>query len=184
MMLPFDKFSGSGSGALVILSVMETLESALCSHADTTPTEHKNLLLASVAQRYASLLSLFRSPCPAICETTALLMRAIVEESTAEKALMMQLGALKEGALLKHFHQALFSQSEDERYISRYLVELWMRNNDECKLFLKRCLPEGFLVFLNAPPLVPSQLESLMKIERAQSGEGKEDNNDIDTTVR
>ena len=68
MMLPLEKYSGSGSGALVILCVMETLESVLCSHVDSTPQEHVDLLLRSVSQRYAALLKLFRSPCAAICK--------------------------------------------------------------------------------------------------------------------
>lgn len=54
--------------------------------------------------------------------STALIMKTIVEESQSEVAQLMQEAALAEGVLLQHFYNAIYSASEDQRYISRYLV--------------------------------------------------------------
>ena len=75
---------------LPLLSLVQLLEAALCSHAETTTQEHYDGLLRMVASRYESLLALIRSPCAGIREGAALLMRVVVEDCDANMSKMLQ----------------------------------------------------------------------------------------------
>ncbi len=80
-----------------------------------------------------------------IVKGAGLVMRAIIEESDAETSHRMQELALAEGALLKHLHLALFTQSKDvrmltNRQLSRHLVMLWITGNDAALELMDRSL--------------------------------------------
>lgn len=82
-----------------------------------------------------------------------LLMKAIIEEADEDVSKRMQLLALAEGALCKHFHTCLFTYSADNRMLthrqlSRHLVALWVQNNDVAMELLRSILPVGMLDFL------------------------------------
>ena len=138
--------SGAGAapvGPLSVMLLVEILESVLCSHSDTTSAEHFGMLLRDVAGHFDCLLPLFRSRCNAIMENTALLLRTIIEESDESVAKVVQDAALSEGLLLRHIYLGVFSTNGDQRYISRYLVRLWMMNHTRAQKLLQvpTCLP-------------------------------------------
>jgi DnaJ family protein C protein 13 len=152
------------AGPLVLLVNLELIESVLCSHNDTTSPHHFLALLKSVAKNFDLLLPLFRTNCSAIMEYTALLMKTIVEESEDAVAQVVQSAALSEGVLLRHFHMATFSPSADQRFISRYLVKLWMKKSLPGQALLKRMLPPGLLHFLKMPE-IPAEQEAALDNE-------------------
>lgn len=54
----------------------------------------------------------------AIVKGAGLMMKALIEEGEEDVALRMQELALSEGALPKHLHIALFTQSQDGRILT------------------------------------------------------------------
>lgn len=170
-----DSHSGSAGGAatgsqgtLVMMAVVGFLDSVLVSDTHTTKDEQGTNLLRSVAQRYSALLSLFRSPCAAITEGAALLMRTIVREADAAIATRMQDAALSEGVLLRHIHSSLFAPSADQRFVSRYLVELWATRHAPSKELFRHMLPTSLLLFLDVPPLTEAEKQNLEMVEMAE----------------
>jgi DnaJ family protein C protein 13 len=96
----------------------------------------------------------------AIVKGAGMIMKAIIEEGSAEIASKMQDLALAEGALPRHLHISMFSQSLDTRVLtmrqlSRNLVSLWCTENETAMLVLKRILPVGLLSALQSDEVVP-----------------------------
>ena len=60
----------------------------------------------------------FLHPSMAIVKGAGLVMKAIIEEGEAEIAAKMQDLALAEGALPRHLHTAMFTQSNDTRMLT------------------------------------------------------------------
>ena len=101
-------------------------------------------------------------------------MKTIVEESQSEVAQLMQEAALSEGVLLQHFYNAVYSTSEDQRYISRYLVGLWMGEHKASRALLSRMVPIGIQRFLNHPALTEKEVEKYQKRENARMEENSD----------
>ena len=59
----------------------------------------------------------------------------------------------------------VFSPSANQRFISRFLVSIWMSGEDEGKKLLKRILPTGLVEFLKFAPINEDQLANLDAIE-------------------
>ena len=57
-------------------------------------------------------------PSMAVVKGAGLVMKAIIEEGDAEIAAKMQELALAEGALPRHLHTAMFTQSSDSRMLT------------------------------------------------------------------
>lgn len=130
--------------------------------------DFKNTLLQHVVNRYEVLLELFNSSCPAIMLSSALIMKAIVEESSSSIASKMQDSALSQGLLLKHFYNSLFSPIEDQRYVSRYLVSIWMQGHQASMRLLSRMVPEGMRNFLNEKPLTTEEIQDYINQEKLE----------------
>jgi DnaJ family protein C protein 13 len=104
----------------------------------------------------------------AIVKGAGMIMKAIIEEGTAELASRMQELALSEGALPRHLHISMFTQSIDTRLLtmrqlSRNLVSLWCADNHLAISMLERILPAGLLGFLESSEQVPKDRD-LMQI--------------------
>ena len=104
----------------------------------------------------------------AIVKGAGMIMKAIIEEGTAELALRMQELALSEGALPRHLHVAMFTQSIDTRMLtmrqlSRALVALWCTDNEVANDMLKRIVPSGLIINLQSTESVPKDRD-LMNI--------------------
>ena len=159
--------AAGSEGTLVVSSVVAALDSILISNVDTTSPEAADHLMQLVASRYASLLAMFRSDVPSIVECAAMLMRAIVTKADQGTVRAMQAAALSTGVLLRHFYNALCAASFDQRYVSRYLVELWSTGNPTAHDFFRHSLPAGLLVYLDMPPLSDAERLNLEMMERA-----------------
>jgi DnaJ family protein C protein 13 len=155
-------------GPLVTMVLVGTIESVLVSHSDTTPRDCFNALLLEVARQFDRVLDLLRSKCAVTLQYTALILKAIVEESEPEVAQVLQIAAIGQGLLLRHLSLAIFSHTADQRYLSRYLVRIWTFANDDAHALLRRILPEGMIHFLSAPAVTMEQEETWEQMEQAQ----------------
>lgn len=93
-------------------------------------------------------------------------MKAIIEEGTPELAAKMQELSLSEGALPRHLHSSMFTQSVDARLLtmrqlSRTLVGLWCTSNETAVSLLGRILPKGLLQFLYSSEQAPKDRDLL-----------------------
>jgi len=91
----------------------------------------------------------------------------------------MQRAALSSGVLLRHFFNGIFHASTDQRFVSRYLVELWCTGNPTAHTLLRHMFPSGMLVFLDMPKLSAPEREGLETMEvsklRAELGAADDD---------
>jgi DnaJ family protein C protein 13 len=76
------------------------------------------MILGMLADLGRTLFRLFEHPSMAIVKAAGLIMKAIVEEGDQEMCTNMQQLALAEGALLRHFYTALYTQSNDSRMLT------------------------------------------------------------------
>ena len=95
-----------------------------------------------------------------------MIMKAIIEEGTPELASRMQELSLSEGALPRHLHGAMFTQSVDARMLtlrqlSRTLVALWCAGHQTALALLARILPPGLLQALYSNEQVPRDRDLL-----------------------
>lgn len=95
-------------------------------------------------------------------------MRQIVQEADVTMARLMQDAALSQGVLLHHFHSALFAPAADQRYVSRYLVELWATGHRGAHDLFRHMLPTGLLLYLQMPSLSDSERANLEQVETNQ----------------
>lgn len=121
-----------------------------------------------VASNGRIFYKLFQHPSMAIVKGAGMIMKAIIEEGTSELATRMQDLALSEGALPRHLHSSLFTQSIDARMLtmrqlSRSLVALWTTSNPIAVDLLKRILPLGLCNFLYSAEQAPKDRD-LMNI--------------------
>ncbi len=89
-----------------------------------------------------------------------MVMKAIIEEGTPELATKMQELSLSEGALPRHLHTSMFTQSIDARMLtmrqlSRSLVALWCTGNQTAAALMERILPDGLLQSLSSTEKAP-----------------------------
>ena len=174
LMKLLDDYAFKPTGTIVVMALMEFLEGILSSYSDTTDPEVKQDFLTKLSKRHTILLSLFHSNCSGVTMSTALIMKTIVEESQSEVAQLMQEAALAEGVLLQHFYNAIYSASEDQRYISRYLVGLWMGEHKASRELLSRIVPIGIQRFLAQPMLTEKKVEKLQAEENARMQENSD----------
>lgn len=150
-----------GTGALVVLAMLDFLTFALCApYSETTDGAHFDRLLEMVADNGRSLYRLFQHPSLAIVKGAGLVMKAVIEEGEGDIPARMQLLALTEGALPRHLYTALFTQTSDgrlltHRQLSRHLVSLWAAENPSAVDLLGRTVPPGLLAFLESKETVP-----------------------------
>lgn len=103
---------------------------------------------------------LFQHPSMAIVKGAGMIMKAIIEEGSSELAARMQELSLSEGALPRHLHTSLFTQSIDARMLtmrqlSRSLVALWCTSNTKAIDLLERILPLGLCQYLSSSEQAP-----------------------------
>lgn len=142
-----------GSGALVLSAMLDFLTFALCvPYSETTEGKQFDVLLEMVAGRGRSLYRLFQHSSLAIVKGAGLVLRAIIEEGETQVANQMQILALDEAALCRHMLVALYTPVTDatmatHRQLSRHLVGLWITDNDDALLLLRRIFVRSFLVW-------------------------------------
>ena len=156
-------------GALVTMSLVVLLESVLCSSRDTTPGNVLHTLLELVGSRHAALLQFLRSSCPAVTESAALIMRTVVEDSPAATAALVKNAALTTGVSLQHFREAIFAPTGDQRFVSRYLVGLWMSSHEPSMSLLQRMVPAGLIHYLTMPGISGREAENMEAVELAEA---------------
>ena len=123
--------------------------------------------------RYRALLSALRSSTPFVIENVALLLHLLTTHSPATSEKIRD-AALSSATVLHHFHAAIFSPMEGQRFLSRYLCSLWLSGPSDCdeKRLLKRMVPGGFLNYLTMPSLSRMEEEQLEVLERDNAIEG------------
>ena len=100
-----------GTGALVVISVLDLLTFALCApYSETTDGAHFDALLGLVAKKGSELFRLLQHPSLSVVKGAGLLMRAVVEEGDDQLAAKMQRLALSEAALPRHLLTAFYTK--------------------------------------------------------------------------
>jgi DnaJ homolog subfamily C member 13 len=147
--------------------MLDFLTYALCPpFSETTDGEHFDIILELVASHGRIFYRLFQHPSMAIVKGAGLVMKALIEEGTPEVAARMQELALSEGALPRHLHASLFTQSIDARMLtlrqlSRSLVALWCTSNKLAIDLIKRILPVGLYMYLYSSEQAPKDRDLL-----------------------
>lgn len=147
--------------------MLDFLTFALCPpFSETTDGEHFDNLLELVALNGRVFYKLFQHPSLAIVKGAGMVMKAIIEEGTQELASRMQGLSLSEGALPRHLHTSMFTQSIDARMLtmrqlSRSLVALWCTANPPAILLLHRILPAGLILNLYSNEQAPKDKDLL-----------------------
>lgn len=152
-----------GTGALVVSAMLDFLTFSLCApYSETTDGTHFDQLLETVANYGRVLYRLFQHPSLTIVKGAGLVLKAIIEEGSAEVASKMQSLALAEGALPRHLLTAMFTKSGDtrlltNRQLSRHLVGLWVTGHSTAMQLLTRIMPVGLLAYLDSEEEVPQK---------------------------
>lgn len=149
------------TGALIVSAMLDFLTFALCApYSETTDGSHFDQLLETVANYGRVLYKLFQHPSLTIVKGAGLVLKAIIEEGSADVAVKMQSLALAEGALPRHLLTAMFTKSTDtrlltNRQLSRHLVGLWVTGHPTAMGLLTRIMPVGLLSYLDSEEKVP-----------------------------
>ena len=152
---------------LILLVTSSTLESILCSNYNTTAQEHFAALLGALSSHHRALMSMIQSPISLIIENTALILHVISTQSP-DTARAIREDSLSSAVILHHFHSAVFSPLEGQRFLSRYLCSLWFSGPPDCqeKRLLRRMIPNGFMAYLKMPRLSQAEEDQLDDLEQ------------------
>ena len=152
---------------LIRMVMSDILQSVLCSGADTTSPEVFSSLIRALGEQYQALLYTLYQQTPFVIENSALLLHLLSTHAPTVSASIRE-AALASGILLHHFHAAIFSPLEGQRFLSRFLCSLWLSGPPKCdeKKLMKRMVPSGFLGYLKMPLLSRVEEEQLDALER------------------
>lgn len=152
---------------LIRMVMSDILQSVLCSFADTTSPEHFGALIDVLGENYHALLNTLYQQTPFVIENSALLLHLLSSHAPAV-AVSIREAALSSAILLHHFHAAIFSPLEGQRFLSRFLCSLWLSGPMTCseKKWLRRTVPQGFMNYLKMPALSRTEEEQLDALER------------------
>lgn len=163
-------YVSSGTGALVVSSMLDLLTFCLClPYSETTEGKNFDTLLGLVARRGRYLFKLFQHPCVTIVKGASMVMRAVIEEGELDISSQMQELALTEGALPRHLISSLYTPRENHHSlaqckISQQLVALWLTDHENATNLLSRIFPKGLLAFLESTDTVPVGAEIELEV--------------------
>ena len=165
---------------LIRMVMSDILQSVLCSFADTTSPEHFGALIQALGENYQALLNTLYQQTPFVIENAALLLHLLSTHAPAV-AVDIREAALSSAILLHHFHAAIFSPPEGQRFLSRFLCSLWLAGPMSCpeKKWLARTVPRGFMNYLKMPALSRAEEEQLDALERDSSEENIPEDADV-----
>lgn len=104
---------------MVIAALLDFFTYALCPpFSETTDGDHFDTLLEMVACNGRIFYKLFQHQSLAIIKGAGMITKAIIEEGTHELAQRMQEFSMSEGALPRHLHTSLYTQSIDARMLT------------------------------------------------------------------
>ena len=153
------------------MCLVRLIESILCTQRKTTRPETSTNLLMMVAARHTPVLRLLRSKCTAVRESVALLMGVMISDSPGSVPELIRTAALSEGVLLHQLRVAIFDPSPGKRFVSRYLVSLWLADNHRAGMsLLRRVVPSGLIHYLGMPGLSAEEADKLEEDEPAAGG--------------
>lgn len=117
--------------------------------------QHFDVLLELVSSNGRIFFKLFQHSSFTIVKGAGSIMKAIIEEGTADIAAHMQDLALSEGALPIHLLRALYTSPTDTRllplkYLSQQLLALWCTGHPTTFGLLKRIFPLGLVAYLDS----------------------------------
>ncbi len=163
---------------LLAIALSGLLESAISSRRDTTSPELLQLLLVWLGRRCGMLLHMLRVQSFVVLENAAILTFLLLRHRPSVSQVLKEL-ALCEGLVLRYLYLSLFSPYSSQRYISRFLVSVWLsgtemtasisaeidiynerseldldgagRGGDAGKNMLVRILPRGLVNYLSVP---------------------------------
>ena len=153
--------------SLVIVSAATLLESIVFSRRDTSSPELLNSFLDLLSERSEVLIHMLRSNSFLILENAAILMFILLKNRGSSAKMLKEL-ALSEALTLKHFYNAVFSPSVNQRYISRFLVNTWVSGSEKKnpgKALLCRMIPTGLVEYLRHAPISEEHKAALDDIE-------------------
>lgn len=150
--------------SLVIITASALLESVLSSNKDSTSPELAERLLDMLAQSSDTLMHMLKSSSSLIVENAAVLIHVLIRKREQIGEALRE-SALVEGLILKHFAMACFASSANQRFVSRFLVSMWMCGEGEGKSLLKRILPAGLLEYLKFSPVSDEHSLNLDQLE-------------------
>lgn len=161
------------SSDLVIMVASNIIESILCSHRETTPSEKINDLIQEIRDNQNVIIDMLTSSASIIVENAVVILQ-ILSNQYPDTARVVRHSGLISGMLLCHFYHAIFSCSEGQRHISRFLCTLWMSGRNGCveKLLLHRLVPTGFSHYLSMPMLSEEEENQLDQIEKGEISNG------------
>ena len=131
--------------SLVIVSAAALLESIVSSRRDTSSPELLCSFLDLLSDRSEVLIHMLRSSSFLIMENAAVLMFILLKNRGSSAKTLKEL-ALSECLTLKHIYNAVFSPSDTQRYISRFLANTWLTGSERSnpgKALLHRMIPTG-----------------------------------------
>ena len=153
--------------SLVIVSAATLLESIVFSRRDTSSPELLSSFLDLLSERSEVLIHMLRSNSFLILENAAILMFILLKNRGSSAKMLKEL-ALSECLTLKHFYNAVFSHSVNQRYISRFLVNAWLSGSEKKnpgKALLCRMIPSGLVEYLRHAPISEEHKAALDDIE-------------------
>jgi len=165
---------------LIRMVMSDILQSVLCSFADTTSPDHFSGLIQALGDNYQALLNTLYQQTPFVIENAALLLH-LLSTHAPTVAVDIREAALSSAIFLHHFHAAIFSPLEGQRFLSRFLSSLWLAGPLDCpeKKWLQRTVPLGFMNYLKMPALSRAEEEQLDALERDSSEENIPEDTDL-----
>jgi hypothetical protein len=98
-------------------------------------------------------------------------MGVMISDSPGNVPELIRTAALSEGVLLHQLRNAIFDPSPGKRFVSRYLVSLWLADNHRAGMsLLRRVVPSGLLHYLGMPGMSAEEADKLEEDEPAAGG--------------
>jgi len=153
--------------SLVVIGAAALFESIVTSRRDSSSPELLKQVLDVLADRSEVLINMLKSTSFLIMENASILMFTLIKNRPFVGPLLKEL-ALSECLVLKHFYSAVFSPSSTQRFLSRFLISIWLTGHESgnpAKMLLSRMIPSGLVEYLKFAPITKEHRQNLDSLE-------------------
>ena len=134
-----------GTGVLIVWEVLRVWQAVVCDFGKSLSSARLQVACtSSVLTDNRVVTELLGHRCRPVSAVAWQILHEMVDTQVDEGFLVrLQQAAMRDGAVLRHLHAALFHADTAQQSLSRKMCAVWMEGNEHAQSLMVRCLPIG-----------------------------------------
>jgi len=139
-----------GAGLLITWQILRLWQSLVCEPGKRFSTSRLQAACTStLLSDNRVVTALLGHRCRPVSSAAWHILEEIVDTAVEDGfVIQLQMSALRDGAVLRHLHAALFHPDPEQQALSRRMCAMWLQGNQEGYALMVRCLPFGMSLLI------------------------------------